>query len=68
MPKWATSFGAQVIYGLIIGLVLGFIAVDAEPLAATLHGDVGAKAYLEAHDTLGVECGDLATGRDRDRR
>ncbi|PUA81611.1 nucleotidyltransferase family protein [Nocardioides currus] len=39
-----------------------------EPLAATLHGDVGAKAYLEAQDTLGVECGDLATGRDRDRR
>ena len=36
MPKWATSFGAQVIYGLIIGLVLGFIAVDVEPLAATL--------------------------------
>ena len=25
MPKWATSFGAQVIYGLIIGLVLGFL-------------------------------------------
>ena len=36
MPKWATSFGAQVIYGLIIGLVLGFIAVDVEPLADTL--------------------------------
>lgn len=24
--KWATGFGAQVIYGLIIGLILGFIA------------------------------------------
>ena len=36
MPKWATSFGAQVIYGLIIGLVLGFIAVDVQPLADTL--------------------------------
>lgn len=36
MPKWATSFGAQVIYGLIIGLILGFIAVDIEPLANTL--------------------------------
>ena len=36
MPKWATSFGAQVIYGLIIGLILGFIAVDVQPLADTL--------------------------------
>ncbi|WP_448852269.1 dicarboxylate/amino acid:cation symporter [Corynebacterium sp. 335C] len=26
LPSWATSFGAQVIYGLIIGLILGFIA------------------------------------------
>ncbi len=26
LPSWATSFGAQVIYGLIIGLMLGFIA------------------------------------------
>ena len=36
MPRWATSFGAQVIYGLIIGLILGFIAVDVQPLADTL--------------------------------
>ena len=36
MPKWATSFGAQVIYGLIIGLILGFIAVDVQPLADPL--------------------------------
>jgi len=36
MPKWATRFGAQVIYGLIIGLILGFIAVDVQPLADTL--------------------------------
>lgn len=39
MPKWATSFGAQVIYGLIIGLVLGFVAAgmaDGNALAATL--------------------------------
>lgn len=26
LPKWATGFGAQVIAGLIIGLILGFIA------------------------------------------
>lgn len=37
-------------------------------LAATLHGDVGAKAYLAAHEVGLVECGDLATGRDRDSR
>ena len=39
MPKWATSFGAQVIYGLIIGLILGFVAAgmaDGNALAATL--------------------------------
>ncbi|WP_300908227.1 cation:dicarboxylate symporter family transporter, partial [Corynebacterium stationis] len=26
LPQWATGFGAQVIAGLIIGLILGFIA------------------------------------------
>ena len=39
-----------------------------EPLMATLHGDVGARGYLEAHDVALVECGDLATGVDVDRR
>ncbi|KRF35150.1 nucleotidyltransferase family protein [Nocardioides sp. Soil805] len=38
------------------------------PLVATLHGDVGAKPYLAGHDVTLVECGDLATGRDRDTR
>lgn len=38
------------------------------PLMGTLSGDVGAKGYLESHDVLAVECGDLATGRDQDRR
>lgn len=28
--------------------------------------DTGARSYLAAHDVVGVECGDLATGRDRD--
>lgn len=28
LPKWATGFGAQVIYGLIIGLILGLVAND----------------------------------------
>lgn len=26
LPSWLTNFGAQVVYGLIIGLILGFIA------------------------------------------
>lgn len=30
LPKWATGFGAQVIYGLIIGLILGLVAASAE--------------------------------------
>ena len=39
LPKWATGFGAQVIAGLIIGLILGFIAArmgEDNALAATL--------------------------------
>lgn len=31
------------------------------------HGDRGARDYLAAHDPVLVECGDLATGEDRDR-
>ena len=38
------------------------------PLVATLRGDVGAKSYLAAHEVTLVECGDLATGADRDTR
>lgn len=38
------------------------------PLVATLHGDVGARPYLATHDVAPVECGDLATGVDRDTR
>jgi CTP:molybdopterin cytidylyltransferase MocA len=36
------------------------------PLLATLAGDEGARAYLEDHGVLIVECGDLATGADDD--
>jgi len=39
LPKWATGFGAQVIAGLIIGLLLGFAAAgmgDGNFLASTL--------------------------------
>jgi molybdenum cofactor cytidylyltransferase/nicotine blue oxidoreductase len=36
-------------------------------LTATAAGDRGARDYLVAHDAEGVECGDLASGRDVDR-
>ena len=39
-----------------------------EALMQTLRGDMGARAYLEAHDVVNVECGDLATGADVDQR
>ncbi len=35
---------------------------------AGLTGDKGAGPYLKAHDATLVECGDLATGEDRDSR
>lgn len=36
-------------------------------LLETLHGDVGARAFLAGRDdVVAVECGDLATGRDID--
>jgi CTP:molybdopterin cytidylyltransferase MocA len=38
-------------------------------LAATLHGDEGARAFLGGRDdVIAVECGDLATGLDIDAR
>lgn len=37
-------------------------------VAAEARGDRGARDYLAAHDVAGVECGDLATGRDVDSR
>lgn len=48
LPSWATGFGAQVIAGLIIGLILGFIASGMEStwLADTLTGIGGAYVQL----------------------
>jgi CTP:molybdopterin cytidylyltransferase MocA len=37
------------------------------PLAATLEGDRGGRAYLDEHGVEQVECGDLFDGRDVDR-
>jgi CTP:molybdopterin cytidylyltransferase MocA len=39
-----------------------------QPVADAATGDSGARDYLATHDTLLVECGDLATGRDVDSR
>jgi CTP:molybdopterin cytidylyltransferase MocA len=36
------------------------------PVADDVGGDQGARDYLANHGVLDVECGDLATGRDRD--
>ena len=36
------------------------------PAAATLLGDRGARAYLDAHGVVDVECGDLYDGHDVD--
>lgn len=43
-------------------------ASHLDPLMVSLHGDVGARAYLERHDVTLVECGDLASGVDVDSR
>ncbi len=39
-----------------------------ELIMVRLSGDVGAKGYLAQHGALGVECGDLAGGQDRDNQ
>lgn len=39
-----------------------------DSVAAAAHGDRGARDYLATRDVGLVECGDLATGRDVDRR
>jgi CTP:molybdopterin cytidylyltransferase MocA len=45
-----------------------FVAAEhLQPLAATLSGDHGGRRYLDEHGVIGVECGDLSNGRDRDR-
>jgi CTP:molybdopterin cytidylyltransferase MocA len=39
-----------------------------DPLAASIDGDSGARAYLAEHGALLVEAADLSTGADHDRR
>ena len=38
------------------------------PIAAGAVGDRGARTYLDAYDAQRIECADLATGHDLDRR
>jgi CTP:molybdopterin cytidylyltransferase MocA len=45
------------------------VLIGRDHLASVLDGvtgDSGARDYLARHETHGVECGDLASGRDRD--
>ncbi len=46
LPRWATSFGWQIIAGLILGVVLGWVAVSIGPDAAGNQNGL--------HATLGV--------------
>lgn len=55
-----TTYGGRPGHPVLVG------ADHVGPLLATLEGDGGARSYLEAHETLVVECGDLATGVDDD--
>jgi CTP:molybdopterin cytidylyltransferase MocA len=55
------SFSGRPGHPVLIGYDhLQSIMVDLAP-------DWGAKEYLARHGADGVECGDLATGRDRDQ-
>lgn len=59
---------ARAAYGGQPGHPVWIGASHVEPLMMTLHGDEGARAYLQAHDVTLIECGDLATGADVDQR
>ncbi|HWR85209.1 MAG TPA: NTP transferase domain-containing protein, partial [Rhodoglobus sp.] len=62
----ATGALAQASYGGRPGHPVLVPAEHVAPLAASLHGDSGARAYLAAHDVSRVECSDLWHGDDRD--
>ena len=52
--KWATGFGAQVVYGLIIGLILGFMARSTgdDSSLRTALDEVGSTSVSYTHLTL----------------
>jgi CTP:molybdopterin cytidylyltransferase MocA len=57
---------ARAAYGGVPGHPVLFGRDHWPGVLETAHGDQGARAYLAGHDVELVECGDLATGRDRD--
>jgi len=64
---WADVL-AQAVYRGEPGHPVLIGADHVEPLAASLSGDRGARAYLTTHGALEVECGDLWSGADIDTR
>ncbi|GAA3657846.1 nucleotidyltransferase family protein [Microbacterium marinilacus] len=59
---------AQAVYGGRPGHPVLVGGAHVARLRATLSGDAGARPYLIAHDATAVECGDLWSGEDIDRR
>ena len=59
-PLARASFGGRPGHPVLIS------SAHWAPISATLAGDHGARAYLDAHDVTDVECGDLWNGRDVD--
>ncbi|WP_200938613.1 NTP transferase domain-containing protein [Cellulomonas sp. Root137] len=56
----------QAVYGGRPGHPVYIAAGHWAPLAETLHGDRGARAYLLQHGVVEVECGDVHDGLDED--
>ncbi|MEZ3162220.1 NTP transferase domain-containing protein [Microbacterium sp. BWT-B31] len=59
---------AQATYGGRPGHPVAVGSAHLAPLAAAVSGDQGARPYLVAHGVAEVECGDLWSGEDCDRR
>ena len=57
---------ARATYGTRPGHPVLISAAHWAPISATLTGDQGARAYLDAHGVIDVECGDLWNGLDED--
>lgn len=65
---WARAGLAQAMYGGEPGHPVYLGADHFTAVSASLAGDRGAGLYLRAHGALEVECGDLWSGIDVDRR
>ena len=64
---WAEAL-AQAVYRGEPGHPVLIGTAHIAPLAASLSGDRGARAYLAAHGAREIECGDLWSGADVDTR